>query len=291
MTSEMSLDKYSRQSRCNKMLERQSARAFDEPFFLTKRGINTTCLIITDARASERRKHRKMRKPWLREPLKRGRPAGSGNLRDIGSLEYLIYLSNKHDIDPYELLNIFFKVEEKNTVTCGPLKIVLRKKAKDHAVFLLTRESEIIAQMKFRIELWEEPAKTKRLYSMLIDHAQPLIKPVMSPSSIIELQKGMKNVDLRVKVTGKSEVQRMYSRYNGKPLRLCVATVTDPSGSIRLPLWNDQINSISVGDDIEVKNASVKMFRGLLQIVPKRKKDGLIIAEHSKPSLTKQVTP
>ena len=232
-----------------------------------------------------------MRKPWLRASLKRGRPAGSGNLRDIGSLEYLIYLSNKHDVDPYELLNDFFKLEEKNTVTCGPLKIVLRKKAKGHAVFLLTRESEIIAQMRFRIELWEDPAKTKRLYSMLIDHAQPFIKPVMLPSSIKELQNGMKNVDLRVKITGKSEVQRVYSRFTGKPFLFCAATVTDPSGSIRLPLWNDQIDSFSVGDEIEIKSASVKTFRGLLQIVPNRKKGELIIAEASKPSITKQVTP
>ena len=232
-----------------------------------------------------------MRKPWLRASLKRGRPAGSGNLRDIGSLEYLIYLSNKHDVDPYELLNDFFKLEEKNTVTCGPLKIVLRKKAKGHAVFLLTRELKVVAQLRFRIELWEDPAKTKRLYSILVDRAQPFIKPVMSPSSIKELRIGMKNVDLRVKVTGKSEVHRVYSRFTGKPLRLCVATVTDYAGSIRLPLWNDQINAISVGDEIEIKNASVKTFRGLLQIVPNRKKGELIIAETSKPSITKQVTP
>ena len=223
-----------------------------------------------------------MRKPWLRASLKRGRPAGSGNLRDIGSLGYLIYLSYKHDIDPYELLNSFFKLEEKNTVTCGPLKIVLRKKAKGHAVFLLTSESKVVAQLRLRIELWEDPAKTKRLYSMLIDHAQPFINPVMLPSSIKELRKGMKNVDLRVKVTGKSEETRRYSRYTGILLRLCLATVADASGSIRLPLWNDQIDSVSVGDEVEIKKAYVKAFQGVLQIVLSRKKGELIIIKPSK---------
>ncbi len=87
----------------------------------------------------------------------------------------------------------------------------------------------------------------------------------------------MKNVDLKVKVAEKSEVKRRYSRYNGSPLLLCVATVTDSSGSIRLPLWNDQIESISVGDVIEIKNASVKTFQGQLQITPTKKKGELVI--------------
>jgi ssDNA-binding replication factor A large subunit len=92
----------------------------------------------------------------------------------------------------------------------------------------------------------------------------------------------MKNVDLTVKVTGKSEVTRRYSRYDGSPLQFCLATVSDASGSIRLPLWNDQIDSVSVGDEIELKKAYVKAFQGVLQIVPNRRKGELNITKPMK---------
>jgi hypothetical protein len=63
--------------------------------------------------------------------------------------------------------------------------------------------------------------------------------------------------------------------------------VADYSGSIRLPLWNEQINAVSVGDEIDIKNAHITMFQDLLQIVPSRKEGGLIIVEPSKPADTK----
>jgi hypothetical protein len=201
---------------------------------------------------------------------------------DAGTLEYLTYLSGKHDVEPYELLNSFFEAEKKNTCTCGPLKITLRARAENHAIFLLKKESEIVAQMRFRSDLWKNPAETRRLYSILVDRIRSFKQLHEPPSSIRELRKGMKNVDLTVKVTGKSEVTRRYSRYDGRPLRFCLGTVSDASGSIRLPLWNDQIDSVSVGDEVEIKSASVKTFRGLLQIVPNRKKGELNITKPMK---------
>lgn len=214
-----------------------------------------------------------MRGSWKRSFDRRGPRSW-----DAERLEYLIYLSIKHSVDPCELLNSFFEAEKKNTSTCGPLKIVLRERANDHAVFLFSRETEIVAQMSMKSVLWENPAKTERLYSALVDCAQPFRKLYSTPSSISELQIGMKNVNLRVKVTEKSEIMLRHSRYNGNSVNLCVATVTDLSGSIRLPLWNEQIDSVSVGDEIDVRNAHVNMFQGMLQIVPNRKRGELIVS-------------
>jgi len=132
--------------------------------------------------------------------------------------------------------------------------------------------------------VWKNSAKTRRLYSRLVDNFRSFRRPPKSPSSIKELQKGMKNVDLKAKVTGKSEVAWKHSRYDGSPLRFCVATLADSTGSIRLPLWNDQIESVSVGDEIEIQKAYVTAFEGLLQIVPSRKKGKLIIVKPSVPA-------
>ena len=206
---------------------------------------------------------------------------------DTGNLEYLIYLSHKHGIDPWELLEGFFEAEKDNTGRCGSLQIVLRERASDHAVFLFTRGEEIVAQMNMKSMLWKNPTKTKHFYSILVDFAQNSRKLYPPPSSIIELRKGMKNVNLKVKVTEKSEIMFRHSRYNGNPISLCIATVTDLSGSIKLPLWNGQIDSVSVGDEIDVKNAYVKMFQGRLQIVPSRKGGELIMIKPLKTTTTK----
>jgi hypothetical protein len=203
---------------------------------------------------------------------------------DEERLEHLINISHKHDIDPHELLKSFFEAKKRNTARCGSLKIVLRKMANDHAIFLLTKETEIVSQVSIKNMLWENPIKTKRVYSKLVDCIQNFNKVHAPPSSIIELQKGMKKVNLRVKVTEKPEIVLRHSRYNGNHLSLCVAMVADYSGSIRLPLWNEQINAVSVGDEIDIKNAHIKMFQGLLQIVLSRKEGGLIIVEPSKPA-------
>ncbi len=218
-----------------------------------------------------------MRVSWKKALERRGSRSW-----DEERLEHLVNISHRHDIDPHELLKSFFEAKKRNAARCGSLKIVLRKITKDHAIFLLTRETEIVSQVIMKNMLWENPVKTKRVYSKLVDYIQNFKKVHALPSSIIELQKGMKKVNLRVKVTEKPEIMLKHSRYDGNHLSLCVAIVADYSGSIRLPLWNEQINTVSVGDEIDIKNAHITMFQGLLQIVPSRKKGGLIIVEPSK---------
>lgn len=202
-------------------------------------------------------------------------------------LEYLIYLSIMNRVDPVDLLEGLFDAEKRGSIICGPLKILVRERANDHTIFLLTKDTQIVAQMSIKSIIWENPAKTRRLYSRLVDDIQQRKKMYLPPSTIIELQRGMKNIHLRVKVTEKSETMIRYSRYNGTPVNLCVAKVTDVSGSIRLPLWNDQINEVSIGDEIDIKNAHVNAFQGLLQIEPSRKLGEIAIIKSLKPVDTK----
>lgn len=203
------------------------------------------------------------------------------------NLGYLIYTANKHGVDPYELLNSLYETREKLTVTCAPLTISLRKRTEDHSIFLLEKDSKVVAQIRMRNIMWETPAKIKRVYSILVQHSQSIKKPQSLALSIIEVHAGMRNVDLKGKISEKTEMMQGHSR-SGNPVRFCVATVTDTSGSIRLPLWSNQIDLVSVGDEIEVKNASAIMLQGLLHIVPSKKKGGLIIVKASKSSQTFQ---
>jgi ssDNA-binding replication factor A large subunit len=44
------------------------------------------------------------------------------------------------------------------------------------------------------------------------------------------------------------------------------ALVQDETGKIKLCLWEGQINSINVGENIEIRNAHVCVFRGERQL-------------------------
>jgi replication factor A1 len=50
--------------------------------------------------------------------------------------------------------------------------------------------------------------------------------------------------------------------------------IADETGTIKLCLWNEQIDSISIGDTVQIENASTSAFRGERQLRIGRK--GLI---------------
>jgi replication factor A1 len=70
---------------------------------------------------------------------------------------------------------------------------------------------------------------------------------------------------LKARVTQKSEVRAVESR-NGSPLAVCIATLSDGTGEIRLPLWNRQIDTIAKNDTVVIRDATVKNFRGEMQL-------------------------
>ena len=93
--------------------------------------------------------------------------------------------------------------------------------------------------------------------------------------NIGELKVGMKNIDIRGKIVEKAETREVYSRYGFNVHRVSQVQISDDSGSIKLILWNDQIDSVSTGDIIQIENGYVSQFRGVSQLNV-RKRDGKI---------------
>lgn len=83
---------------------------------------------------------------------------------------------------------------------------------------------------------------------------------------ISELRVGLKNITVQGKVTEKSETSEVYSRYGYNVHRVANAIMTDDSGSIKLVLWNEQIELVSVGNTIQIENGYVTQFRGETQL-------------------------
>ena len=93
--------------------------------------------------------------------------------------------------------------------------------------------------------------------------------------NIGELRVGMKNIDVRGKIIEKSETREVYSRYGFNVHRVSYVKISDDTGSIKLILWNDQIESVSAGDTIQIENGYVSQFRGMDQLNV-RKRSGKI---------------
>lgn len=97
---------------------------------------------------------------------------------------------------------------------------------------------------------------------------------------IRDFQVGMKNIDVEGKIIEKSDTSEVYSRY-GYVHRASYAKISDETSSIRLILWNEQIDGISVGDVVQIKNGYVSQFRGVDQLnIGKRNGKITVIQKH-----------
>lgn len=83
---------------------------------------------------------------------------------------------------------------------------------------------------------------------------------------IKDLRNGMKRVSIEAKVTEKSDPREVPSRFKDETYKVATATVADETGSIKLTLWNEQINQVNVNDTVKVENGYVTSFRGELQL-------------------------
>jgi len=83
---------------------------------------------------------------------------------------------------------------------------------------------------------------------------------------IKDLRDGTKRVEIEAKITEKTGPREVMSRYQDVVLRVANATISDDTGSIKLTLWNDQIDQVNVNDTIKVENGYVTSFRGEIQL-------------------------
>ena len=84
--------------------------------------------------------------------------------------------------------------------------------------------------------------------------------------AIKELQDGMKRVSVEAKVVEKGDPREVKSRFKDETYRIVDAVVADESGSVKLTLWNEQINLVNIGDNIKIENGYVTSFKSEIQL-------------------------
>jgi replication factor A1 len=80
------------------------------------------------------------------------------------------------------------------------------------------------------------------------------------------LRNGMKRVTVEANVVEKGETREVRSRYKDETYMVADAVVADETGSIKLTLWNEQIDQVDAGNKIKIENGYVTSFKGEIQL-------------------------
>ena len=76
----------------------------------------------------------------------------------------------------------------------------------------------------------------------------------------------MKRVTVEANVVEKGETRQVKSRYKDETYTVADAVIADETGSIKLTLWNEQIDQVEVGNRIKIKNGYITSFKGEVQL-------------------------
>jgi replication factor A1 len=185
----------------------------------------------------------------------------------VSAGEYLAFLSIKYEVDPDALFDALKSAWETKKATCTKLSIQCRGKTQDKAMFLILKDSTVVAQFPISNEfLLERNNPIKDLMKNDMIRRRLNKKDNESHSiPIRDLRTGMNNVNLRAKVLEMPRPKLVFTRF-GNYSSVTSALIADETGTIKLCLWNEQIKSISNGDSIQIENARTSTFRGERQI-------------------------
>lgn len=85
-------------------------------------------------------------------------------------------------------------------------------------------------------------------------------------ATVAELKPRMKNLVITFKVMELGEEREVSSRNDGDSHRVLDAVVGDSTGTVAVPLWDENIDNIEVGMTYLLKNGYTGLFRGNLRL-------------------------
>ncbi len=196
----------------------------------------------------------------------RGRSSSKGwSTADYKVLESLALISMKYGIDLNGFINSFVEAWECQESTCESLSIKCRKKTRDNANFLITKGSKVVAQLPISKHILEKNHPLKE-FVLSEELRKKIVKRIeVKIPRIKDLKLGMKRIKLKAKVIEISK-ERIVSNRLKDVNRIANVKIADETGSIQLPLWNNQIDTFAVGDNIQIEDAYVKSYNGKLQL-------------------------
>ena len=181
--------------------------------------------------------------------------------------DQLAFISAQHDVYPTELFQALVQSKEEKRAEVGDLIVEYRGNVNDQAIFLITKDSKVIAQ--FRVPD-ETLARTDVSFDSSMDTGKVRKEiarqnPAPSHLKIEDLRVGMKKINVAAEVLEVAEPSKVHTQFRDNAV-VSNAVIEDETGKILLCLWDQQINTVHAGDYIEVKNAHVAIFKGEKQL-------------------------
>jgi len=84
--------------------------------------------------------------------------------------------------------------------------------------------------------------------------------------NIKEIQDGMKRITIDAKIVEVGTTREIHSRFKDETYRIADAVLADETGTIKLTLWNDQIDQVKVADNVHIEGAYATSFKGETQV-------------------------
>jgi len=198
----------------------------------------------------------------------RGRGRRSNSMhpyKDGRILEYLARIALMHKVDSSEFFNYIVEAWNQEESECKQLAIRCRERTKNSAIFLFTNGRKVIAQFPIPLIILQGKNQLES-YTKTISAKTSSVKNFKGVTPKIgDLKAGMKRIDLKAEVLKLSEPKMVYTRY-GTTAYVSNALIKDETGSMRMSLWNQQINMVHKGDVINIKNGNVSWFSGERQL-------------------------
>jgi replication factor A1 len=196
----------------------------------------------------------------------RGRPLNNmPSCKDGRVLENLARIAMLHKVDPSKFFNCIVEAWNHDGSECAQLAIECRKRTKHSAIFLFTNNRKIVAQFPISIAILRGKDQLES-YTKIIPAETSSIKNFEGAySKIGDLKVGMKKVSLKAKVLEIPKSRIVQTRY-GTAAFVSNAHIKDETGSMKMSLWNQQIDTVHKGDVIDVKNGKVTWFSGERQL-------------------------
>jgi replication factor A1 len=185
--------------------------------------------------------------------------------------DYLAFLALKYEIDPDKLFTALITAAQKNKKqTIDGFTVELRNKTAGILSILIMQDTKVIAQFHLPEEFLKEqgnPIKTasKAAYMQERYLQRKLDQQQQQPMLIKDLKVGMKKVNLNATITDIDKPTYVITRF-GNCATVANATITDPTGQIKLCLWNEQITTAKLGTNINIQNAHISQYKHEPQI-------------------------
>lgn len=181
--------------------------------------------------------------------------------------DHLALLSAKYDVYPNEVFKALIEAKENGKSECTDLKVDYRGQVKGELIFLIKKNNNVIAQ--FRVD--EEFLSRKDAFLEDSITAEKIRKKMAKQNSetsyilVQDLKVGMKHINVKAQVFELPKPSQVHTQF-GNTVMMVNALIGDETGKIKLCLWEGQINSISNGAHVEIRNAQVCSFRGERQL-------------------------